>query len=1307
MTDKENQRLINFSERLYADNESLLLNDQKGKFYQYIEEEIKGYFTAVDPDFIINSLFPNNYNKINRLIPIREVETIFAKNIKDVLIRNVIVNIIEYFQTLIDDMNFMDFRKEIDFQEDTMLESYFRELEKNNAQDLNNKKKYKDLSLKINHQNYEILLNDLEKNKISNDKKPINNINSQVHKNQILSDIIEKNNESNQYKILGGKDSSSVYSHEKRRADKKILEMKDKIKEKLNIKKEFILNQKEIKHKNIYMNYYLLVNHRIFYHKILNNQITKNLIKDIKIPDVPRKSHIDISIILNMIIIFSNLSETKKIKLLYDILKYKINLIENDDVDFVKVSLQNSNEIFLDGVKVKYYHEVPNSIRYGIFKTLKYEVDEFHRLNFQEIAKLYSNQEAKKNFNNDQRKLMLKKNLHFFCYFKKPLIKDNISLIENKETRYSYHTLNLEYYFKQYFDNIKNKKSLKITNNNYLHKFLRNYILICLYLPDFIFTDLIYKKKELDKVFNIRQRISLVKTESHEDDNIHIIGNSKSIISYDTPVFDIQTNQHRNVYDNLTEDCIMYKKILFFASETKGVINEFSNYIFYNSILKNNQNHGVNQNDFMENFKIEINQDKDILNYSQVFNCEFSPNYDRSIKNLNIFSPELIRINLVNYLKYDQKLILFLNQIPSFYNYYENIKRGLPFKRNLIDQNAIIRLNAINDYVHYKTLFSKKKIYIKFFEPKSIEQLNWELEGRITSIENKINNDILMTRKSTKSTIFKGIYNYLLFESKNNVDNQNYLNKNKEEMKSVTNDLDINIDSFRNKELFKVGNQYQDKTKKDLSSKINMSELEALKANLNSGNNLLDIQMEINSKHKKQLDDANILDLNSQINQSIYSEKLNIINKEKALNLNLEIMRNKLDTGADISNSENIEGENVNHDENNKIKNWAKKIMKSYHEDSSSKTKNKNENSFSKKHDEIKTIKPKVHIQLTSSTSNNNDLNNIPKINDNIISKEKVKMKINNNSKNTLNEDNNRIFRFDSDVKFDRKSNLNDRMSELNSEKYILKPLIQRPSTEGDVINGLNIDEEISIIKKENYDLISNYSIEDNSLIIKVGDNGNVNKILDFSNFSSGLQSRDKINNSINPLFALKNSDSRLNEVNNKNNLSSKNIKFVNGEVIKEKYEVFIEEYYRSFENMIKNENHQKLKLDIINLGAEISVKKIKFNPDELAEDKRLNEISKKIFSFESDQLIRFDEKCHMTEKMMNLYFTLLSGFSEFLHMNNKSTRKVTIVELDFFENLQECINNDDFELFYKKYYQIFFTKENKFIFEEESKFFL
>ncbi len=873
MSDDENSnknKPIEFIERLYEDNELLLLTQHEGKIYEFIEGEISGYFSAIDLENSLNSIFQNNMTKIPRKISIERISSILHSSVKNEQIKINIINILEYFQMMISDISFLDFEKNIDFQEETKLNRFFEEMENyenkqtkekdQNKQNENNDKStflnysrfknnynkelYKDISMRVEDKLF--YLNFFQLNIINTLRKKITDINIKAQSNNNNSYQKTNNNnfnnlnyEDNQMQIKDF-DKNKINNNKNEKVHKKIIELAEEIKEKSHLKKDYILERKNIKHKNLFQNYYLLINNRIFFHKFLKKKINRATVKDIEIPDVDRINLIDVSFFINMLFIFCKTPETRKIEILFDILKNKISLIENDDMEYADVKIKINQEVVLHNIKVKYFHEIDPAYRTQIYKTLKYNYqdEEFRNINFNDFGILFNRYLNEKNNNYEksyENKITYLKNLyiknkHFFFYFKKPKKIADLEfediIKEKNKTKYDYYTLNLEHYFKQYLIRKRIDNKLSITDDKYIHTFMRNHILIHLYLSEFIFTDLIYKKIKVNKVQYSTRKTNLI-TGSQYSNNIVFLDDNTNIINQDYPVFDIEFKETRDIYDNLTKDCIIYKKLLFFASETKGILNDFSNYIYYNSIFKKIDKNGLlDKKDFLQNYKIlNSTQSKEHKkNFSKLFNCNLSPDFNLQVKNLNIFSSTSIRKNFINYYKGNKKTLLFLEHIPKFYNYYHNLKRGLSKKRNLIDKDSIIKLNAIDDYIHYKKIFSQKKIYSKNFEKKKIEELKKILDNKVMHVEFKINKDIqqIVQEKSIfVKNVFKNVYRELLLNIQgDDIDQKRYLDYN---YKTDTDDNpDDNPDANKNQVHMELNNKVKGSKINETPGEINI-----------------------------------------------------------------------------------------------------------------------------------------------------------------------------------------------------------------------------------------------------------------------------------------------------------------------------------------------------------------------------------------------------------------------------------------------------------------------------------------------------
>lgn len=1463
LENEDDHIIIDYAERFWEDNETLLLNNRIGKFHEFIDGEISGYFSALDPKFLLDNIFPNNNTKINRKISLEHINQLLYTSLKNEQIRITILNILEYFQTLMDDFTFLNFDKELDFQEETKFPKFFEDIDNEDIESKNKTFKYTN-GLKVNqkspekqvlnkdnpheeiyikvgkeyfdiHQtyskesnnknfNHENKNNNINKNNKSNSKQPVIKGNEEINYNKaedIFSNSTVNKHDAKNLKRLNDNDINNITVKNKNNLTQKINEIANDIKKKAFCKKEFLLEEKYKNHQNLYQNYYLLINNRIFYNLFLNKKINHRVVNDIIIPEVPRKKNIDVSFFICMLLIFCNIPETKKIDLLYDILKNRLNLIQNDDKESANIIIKMNNEVVLENIKAKFYHELNSEYREKVYRSLKYDFSDkkFESLNFNEIAKEYTNinQRNRTNLNtkND-------KNLHFFFYFKKPKLESKFKFdffTNNKQINYSYHTLNLEYYFKNYLFRKQEKDKLAITNDSYMHKFMRNYILISLYLSDFIFTDLLYKKKKSQKIQFSRQRQSLLAKNMSKQDlkDVVFLENDTNIVRNENPVFDIEFKQIKTIYEYLEKDCIIYKKLLFFASETKDILNDFSSYICYNSIFQSiDKNGAVNKNDFKSNFKIE-NKDQNKHNYySEIFDYEFSRNFTKEVRNFNIFSCDSIRKNFINYLKDNEKLLLFFDQLPKFYNYYENLKRGLPKKRNLIDKNSIIKINAINDYVHYKGIFSQKRIYIKYQNFQNLQEIEKDLENKQKDVEEKLDKD-LEDINTNKNSILKKIYKNMLGEntlneSDNDLNSKIYkhpqnqinslLNKNPPLSQNIpqTPNIKLEILSEKEKNELKTDNKKDEFYLKNIEISMGESEMynsivfkmkeeekyspktnklieKANNVNLSDYNNedsisaVKEVQKllkESFDSQEKEIEYANINDRSKLNNIDItYSKTSKKFNKEISISSNLESNQIK-EKANDISKTSN----RINNDLiNNKEEKESQIIIADAYLESNEKNQKRNDkilsaaNRILKRNSTINNISPKkitfdknlIEInteKFNDYYDNNLNINAIlnkkieekrnkskKKTNEliNDIEDQKIKNVDNNNNINikdfnpkTSNDDEyNKFFRIDTD-KLECKSNnqINnlDKQSELNSERFILKPLTKKLSTETDFVKVLNID-ELSVIPREE-DLIDCYLNEENSFFFNETEDNRIDKNLYISNISNSIknipnETNDVIllNNSINSKnIHLKtkgnnnynsNEDKNLEKHFNKIELSkiskvrayeNNNVKYIDGEQLKEKFESFIQRYFSDYITFSSQSDCEKCLSELINISHGIKFDNLKFNPKELSKDKKIREISKLITGFSIQTIDKLLTHNYFEENILNLYLLILEKYNISLFNKNETKKIFILFRTDFFRSLQECLNDEDYNKVYLSYSKILFPANNQFILEAESK---
>ena len=137
---------INHTERLYDNNEAILSENVNVAFLEYIEREVKEFFTSIDTENLINKIFENK-KKIPRRVTLDYINNILFTNLQNDYMRHTILDLLEYFQTLIDDMHFLKHEKLIDFSEEVKIQHL-----KNDKQKQSNN----NISVRVDNENFNI-----------------------------------------------------------------------------------------------------------------------------------------------------------------------------------------------------------------------------------------------------------------------------------------------------------------------------------------------------------------------------------------------------------------------------------------------------------------------------------------------------------------------------------------------------------------------------------------------------------------------------------------------------------------------------------------------------------------------------------------------------------------------------------------------------------------------------------------------------------------------------------------------------------------------------------------------------------------------------------------------------------------------------------------------------------------------------------------------------------------------------------------------------------------------------------------------
>ena len=763
-------------------------------------------------------------------------------------------------------------------------------------------------------------------------------------------------------------------------------------------------------------------------------------------------------------------------------------------------------------------------------------------------------------------------------------------------------------------------------------------------------------------------------------------------------------NKNLEKNDNFFE----YKVMLFYIKHTKGIIKEIVNYLSdYFLFYKNS----LNKKEFFDKIKKNNYEIFDVVFFRNlIMKTVYNSNKNiKVIKNFPIFvklieeklsnSNNIINISdnvklmkikeacndeKINYNNYYERFAksrdVFFNVLnsPEYLEYLEKmmIEKKLNNKRFKINGN----LNELNTNL----MFLKRDKLSQIYEESSKENLILNVENDNKNNNNKNNNnDDEDNNNEDNNNNDEDIDNNF---SDNNKDNNNNSNDDDDDLFN----LDINNDNLESEDE-ENNNNNKNKNKlleKDLNEikkeeelyNLNMSDIERNEENLNN-NNLKNEKLKSKNKNKNydnnlensKLTENEIIDnnedyysrksSNNNVNDTIEDNINNLLKNQNQNNNNNnddndnEELNNNNNDNNDNDNEELINNNNNNNNPFERIKNDSMEniITTNYQ--------NNNNNINSKESNNLNNIKSDSNNQ--NNNNNQEDLLNFDFSNNNIDTNS-----INNNNlKNTPKKkidsfkNNNNINNIDNNT--ENKNNLTDNFRYINNNtnnnnnnNNDLKTI----SGEFPFYTKSSVTSELSIINSNNYQTPQQINL-----------NPNIFKL------NSDSKKKNKVNNSLKELADIyKEIDS------NNNNTESNNNDFKINNIT-----LLLINYFTNFENfnLIPVEN---IKNDLNNLDIS--------NYDKIY----IKKITPYLKIFNVKYLIDIIDNNKFYLNLMNLYLTLMNLYNIFLRNSNKIKNKVRIFNINFFNSIQESINENEIENVYNFYKEDIFDDNNN-VFDDDN----
>ncbi len=970
------------------------------------------------------------------------------------------------------------------------------------------------------------------------------------------------------------------------------------------------------------------------------------------------------------------------------------------------ISLTNISKILIN------FKPKNKNILYDIFILPFYILER----NINPEINLITETESYNNYFNLNLKLLLFKHLQILhseenlkdFYFKTNINYDNNNNKENKLIK-KINIINIILFF-LFYSNINNENKTEILFNlfNYngkneifiqrkpIYLIIRRMLLISLFFID-IYTNY------LITIENGKHDFFVKNWNAKEKFFSFIVVNNNNI-----------KNKEQN--DNFFE----YKVMLFYIKHTKSIIKEIVNYLSdYFLFYKNS----LNKKEFLDKIKKNNYEIFDVVFFRNLImktvynnnkNIKVIKNFPNFVKlieeklsnsnNIINISDNLKLIKIkeacndekINYNNYYDRFAksrdVFFNVLnsPEYLDYLEKmmIERKLNNKRFKINGN----LNELNTNL----IYLKRDKLTANYEESSKENLN--LNANINDNNNNNNKNKNYNNNEINNSNKENDNNFS--DNNNDIDNNNNDNNYNDDDDDDLFNLDINNDNLESEEEENNNNNKNKILERDLNEikkeeelyNLNMSDIERKEEDLNN-NNLKNEKLKSKKnnnnnkleKSKSKLSENEIIDNN----EDYYSRKSSNNNINDTIEDNINNLLNKQNQNKDNNNNDNEElfnnNNNVNDDnDNDNINDNDDNNDNDKNNDDDELINNNNNNPFERiKNDSLENI-------ITTNYQNNNNINSKESNNLNNIKSDSNNQNTNNNNQddllnfdfsnnnidtNSINNNNNlkntpkkKIDSFKNNNNNNIDNNTENKNNLIDNFRYVNNNInnndLKTISGEFPFYTKSSATSEFSIINSNNY-------LTPQQIIL----NPNIFKL------NSESKKKSKVNNSLKELADIyKEIDSNNN---NNNNTESNNNDFKINNIT-----LFLINYFTNFENFnlipIENIKNDLNNLDISNYDK-IYIKKI--TP------------FLKIFNVKYLIDIVDSNKFHLN--LMNLYLTLMNLYNIFLRNSNKIKNKVRIFNINFFNSIQESINENEIENVYNFYKEDIFDDNNN-VFDDD-----
>ena len=733
--------------------------------------------------------------------------------------------------------------------------------------------------------------------------------------------------------------------------------------------------------------------------------------------------------------------------------------------------------------------------------------------------------------------------------------------------------------------------------------------------------------------------------------------------------FIINTNNNNKNKNNSNDNFFEYKVMLFYIKHTKGIIKELVNYLSDYFIFYKNS---LNKKEFFDKIK---------KNNYEIFDVVFFRNLIMKTIYNNNKNIKLIK-NFPNFVKLIEEKLSNYNNIINISNNLKLIKIKEACNNETINYNNYYERFAKSRDVFFNVLNSPE--YLDYIEKMIIEKKLNNKRFKINGNLNELNTNLIFLNRD-KLTAKDDKEDYINSED-NNYNNNNYNNNDNNNININNNDNNIDNDNNFNDDnnINNDDNIDNNDNNKNSNDDDDLFNLEFKNDNLeneeeeNDNNENKLIEKDLNDiKKEEELYNLNMSDIvNNQediIDNNLNNKKLKSKKNNNENNNNLE--KSKLTENEIIDNNEDYYSRKNSDNNENTIEDNINNLL--------NKKNNNNEESDNNKNpfDKIKNESIE-NISYNQNNNNNNNINTIESnnLNNIIIKSESNHQNTNNNnqddllnfdfSNNDTNSNHNKIFSPKKKIDSFKNKNINNNIINNNIDNNTennnnIIDNFRYNNNDQKTISGefpfytkSSANSEISIISSNNYLTPQHIILSPN--------------IFKLNNLDS--KKKNKANNSLKELADIyKDIDSN----NNNNNTESNNNEFKINNIT-----LFLINYFSNFENfcLIPVEN---IKNDLNNLDVS--------NYDKIY----IKKITPYLKIFNVKFLFDIIDNNKFSLNLMNLYLTLMNLYNIFLRNSNKIKNKVRIFNINFFNSIQESINENEIENVYNFYKEDIFDNNN------------